>query len=81
MVKDKTQSSEKEISARGGKIIKLTQFEENNAFMQLSLPEVEEKYMPLIAVVYMQLISYYTSVRLGNNPDKPRSLAKSVTVE
>ena len=35
--------------------------------------------MPLYSMTYMQLISYYTSCLLGNNPDKPRSLAKSVT--
>ena len=45
------------------------------------LPKIDEKYMPIVSVVYMQLIAYYTSLKLGNNPDKPRSLAKSVTVE
>lgn len=79
---DKMLSSEKEISARGGKIIKLSQFDENNkVYFSVQLPQIDEKYMPLIGVVYMQLISYYTSVKLGNNPDKPRALAKSVTVE
>ena len=37
--------------------------------------------MPMVAAVPIQLIAYYTSVLKGNDVDKPRNLAKSVTVE
>ena len=37
--------------------------------------------MPMITVVPLQLIAYYTAVQRGNNVDKPKNLAKSVTVE
>jgi glucosamine--fructose-6-phosphate aminotransferase (isomerizing) len=37
--------------------------------------------MPMVATVPMQLLAYYTSVNKGNDVDKPRNLAKSVTVE
>lgn len=37
--------------------------------------------MPMVAAVPLQLIAYYTAVLKGNDVDKPRNLAKSVTVE
>ena len=48
---------------------------------KIKLPSCPEYLYPLIAVLPMQLLSYHTSVALGYNPDKPRNLAKSVTVE
>ncbi|MBQ8792189.1 MAG: SIS domain-containing protein, partial [Clostridia bacterium] len=75
-------SSIKEVQSRGARVILLTQFDDiQEAFLTIKLKSLPEKYMPLYAVVYMQKIAYYTSTALGNNPDKPRSLAKSVTVE
>ena len=47
----------------------------------IRLPEAEEILMPMVAAVPLQLIAYYTSVLKGNDVDKPRNLAKSVTVE
>lgn len=82
-VKEKTLSNLEEIVSRGGKVIVLSQFKlnNNNFYKVIKLPNIDEFYMPLVSVVYMQQIAYYTSLKLGNNPDKPRSLAKSVTVE
>ena len=49
--------------------------------MKFGLPDFDDLLMPMIAVVPLQLIAYYTSVLKGNDVDKPRNLAKSVTVE
>ena len=45
------------------------------------LPELEDMFMPFPAAVVMQLIAYYTSAAKGYDVDKPRNLAKVVTVE
>ncbi|MBQ8909306.1 MAG: glutamine--fructose-6-phosphate transaminase (isomerizing) [Clostridia bacterium] len=72
----------KEVQSRGAKVIALSQYKiTEKLHRQIVLENLPEKYLPIVAVVYMQRIAYYTSVMLGNNPDKPRSLAKSVTVE
>ena len=47
----------------------------------IRLPQTDEKIMPMAAAAPLQLIAYYTSVLKGNDVDKPRNLAKSVTVE
>ena len=47
----------------------------------VQIPEVEEIFYPLVAVVPLQLLAYHMAVSLGNDPDKPRNLAKSVTVK
>jgi glucosamine--fructose-6-phosphate aminotransferase (isomerizing) len=48
---------------------------------QLALDVEDELTSPLIYAIPLQLIAYYTALELGRNPDKPRNLAKSVTVE
>ncbi|MBT3943067.1 MAG: hypothetical protein HOF43_10170, partial [Chloroflexi bacterium] len=47
----------------------------------LWLPEAPEWIVPMLSLVPLQQLAYHTSVALGHNPDKPRNLAKSVTVE
>ncbi|MDD2371439.1 MAG: glutamine--fructose-6-phosphate transaminase (isomerizing) [Firmicutes bacterium] len=47
----------------------------------MPIPRVDEALAPLLAVLPLQLLAYYTSVVKGNDVDKPRNLAKSVTVE
>jgi len=47
----------------------------------LYIPDVYEDLYPLLAVIPMQLLAYYIGVKRGINVDKPRNLAKSVTVE
>lgn len=82
-IKDKTLSNISEVSSREGKVIVLSQFDfdKKGIFKVVKLPNINQRYIPLVAITYMQQIAYFTSVSLGNNPDKPRSLAKSVTVE
>ena len=48
---------------------------------KIGLPSVSDFLMPLVAVVPLQLLAYYTAVLRGCNVDMPRNLAKSVTVE
>ena len=45
------------------------------------MPEVDDILAPVLTAVPTQLIAYYTSLIKGNDVDKPRNLAKSVTVE
>ncbi|MBO5021857.1 MAG: glutamine--fructose-6-phosphate transaminase (isomerizing) [Clostridia bacterium] len=79
----KSLSNIAEVASRGGRVILFTPFDDVVGEFErvIVLPKVEEKYQPLIGVVYMQLVAYYTACNLNLNPDKPRSLAKSVTVE
>lgn len=55
--------------------------EEGVADHVIKIPQVENIFTPILTVVPLQLIAYYTSVLKGCDVDKPRNLAKSVTVE
>ena len=82
---DKTISNVKEVKARGAKVILVTHssmsVDEDAVDFVIGLPTIDDMLMPMIAAVPLQLIAYYTSVLKGNDVDKPRNLAKSVTVE
>ena len=82
---DKTISNIKEVKARGAMVIlvcgKEVVVEDGVADHIIRLPEVDQMLMPMVAAVPLQLIAYYTAVLKGNDVDKPRNLAKSVTVE
>ncbi|MCX6894729.1 MAG: glutamine--fructose-6-phosphate transaminase (isomerizing), partial [Verrucomicrobia bacterium] len=82
---EKTLSNLQEIKARGGPIIALAT-EGNTAIGKqcddvIYLPDTLECLFPLLAVVPLQLLSYHIAVARGCDVDKPRNLAKSVTVE
>ena len=49
--------------------------------VHVSIPEVIDELSVFESVVVLQILAYYTSVGKGNDPDQPRNLAKSVTVE
>lgn len=82
---DKMISNIKEVRARGARVILLCKAGAHGideiADDVLILPEVDELYMPIPTMTVLQLFAYYTSVLLGCDVDKPRNLAKSVTVE
>ncbi len=82
---EKTISNIKEVKARGAKVVLVSresyQPEKDVADFKFGLPEYEDLLMPMLAVVPLQLIAYYTAVLKGTDVDKPRNLAKSVTVE
>ena len=82
---EKTISNIKEVKARGAKVTIVCResysTDEDIADHRIAVPDIDDILMPMLAVVPLQLIAYYTSVLKGNDVDKPRNLAKSVTVE
>ena len=84
-LEEKTISNIKEVKARGAMVILVcgedVVIEDKVADYIIRLPKAEQMLMPMVAAVPLQLIAYYTAVLKGNDVDKPRNLAKSVTVE
>ena len=82
---EKTVSNIKEVKARGAMTIVIcdeqADIDREATDYLLRVPRISEMLMPMVATVPMQLLAYYTSVNKGNDVDKPRNLAKSVTVE
>jgi len=82
---EKNKSSIQEIKARRGPVIAITT-EGNKELAKVAdtvlyIPKTLEMLTPILAFVPMQLLAYYLAVERGNDVDKPRNLAKSVTVE
>jgi len=82
---NKVVSSMQEIKARKGKIIAIapegSDLPAGLADDVISIPDCHEAVLPILATVPVQLLSYYIAVARGCDVDKPRNLAKSVTVE
>lgn len=83
-VKQKTISAIHECRARGAKIILI--HEEGDDISQegdinIAVPKVHDLFSPLLTVIPLQLIAYHAALELGCDVDRPRNLAKSVTVE
>lgn len=82
---DKMLSNIKEVKARGAHVIAVAQ--EGNAEIGkyadqvIYVPRTLDDLAPILSIVPLQLFAYYVSVARGNDVDKPRNLAKSVTVE
>ena len=71
-----------EVKSRKGKVIVITTNGLENGFDEvIKIPKVSEYLMPLISVIPVQLLSYYIAKKRGCDVDRPRNLAKSVTVE
>ena len=74
-----------EVKARGGFVIALVndgdREVEKLVDVVISVPETNQYSMPLLTVIPLQLLAYYTALKRGCDVDKPRNLAKSVTVE
>jgi glucosamine--fructose-6-phosphate aminotransferase (isomerizing) len=84
-VYDKTISNVKEVKARDARVIGLT-YTGNTSLAKsvdyvIYIPETMDELAPILTVIPLQLLSYYVSVARGCDVDKPRNLAKSVTVE
>ena len=83
----KTISNIVEVKSRGAKIILVCTdacargLKDGVADYVVEIPHSEELLMPITAVVPLQILAYYTAINRGNDPDKPRNLAKWVTVE
>ena len=83
-LKEKTMSALHEVKARGAKVILI--HEQGDAIasegdVSIAVPAVHPSLTPLLTVLPLQLMAYYTALRLGRDVDRPRNLAKSVTVE
>lgn len=82
VVTDKTISNLKEVSARGAKIITITNIKDNNfADYTILVEDYDEILNPLLVIVPMQMLAYNVAKLRDCDIDKPRNLAKSVTVE
>ena len=83
---DKMISNIREVKARGAVVMavtteKLASVVGTVADTVITIPDVDPNFAPMMAVTPLQLFAYYVSVMRGNDVDKPRNLAKSVTVE
>ena len=76
-----TRSNVQEVIARGANVIIITSESLAQPGDQIVLPDVNPLLTPLVSIVPAQLLAYYTSKQRGYDVDKPRNLAKSVTVE
>lgn len=84
-VRDKMISNIQEIKARKGKVIAIVT-EGDDSLVSLAdkvlyIPKTMEMLSPIVSIVPLQLFAYYIAVERGLNVDRPRNLAKSVTVE
>ncbi len=82
---EKIASNIVEVKTRGAVTFVITQ-DATGAFKDaadqiVSIPDTEPAFAPILSIIPAQLFSYYCAIHRGNNPDKPRNLAKSVTVE
>lgn len=81
---EKSINNIKEIKARGANVLAITNIKDfpiDTVDSIIHIPEVDEVFSPLLSVIPLQLIAYHVTVLKGLDVDKPRNLAKSVTVE
>ncbi len=82
---EKTMNALHEVKARGAKVVLVSSFEEYLSASEIDdgikIPEAEEDFAPILSIISLQMLAYYISRARGLDPDKPRNLAKSVTVE
>ena len=76
-----TRGNIQEVEARGAHVLVIASQKYAEAGDQIIIPEIDELISPIISIVPAQMIAYYASLARGNDVDKPRNLAKSVTVE
>jgi glucosamine--fructose-6-phosphate aminotransferase (isomerizing) len=82
---EKVVSNIQEVKARGGRVIAIVTEGDTTvrdmAEYVIEIPQTHEAFVPLLATIPLQLLSYHIAVMRGCNVDQPRNLAKSVTVE
>lgn len=78
---EKNMSSMQEIKARNGKVCVISTQSAPGSDWHIGIPPTIDELYPLLCAVAGQLLSYYTADILGREIDKPRNLAKSVTVK
>ena len=80
-IKDKTVSNIEEVKSRGAKTIIISNESWENQKLQIVVPKISPYFQPILIVPTLQLIAYETAKLRGCDIDKPKNLAKSVTVE
>lgn len=81
-VYEKMRSNVEEVRARGGRVLVVSDREDTAPAEDLiRVPQVAEQLAPILHLIPLQLLAYYVAVARGVNVDRPRNLAKSVTVE
>lgn len=81
---EKSISNMVEVKSRGASIISLTTDDldvQDSSKYQIYIPKINPLFTPSLSIIPLQLLAYYTSIGKGIDPDKPKNLAKSVTVE
>ncbi len=82
---EKTMNGIHEVKARGATVLAVTPFEDvatsDGIDEAILIPETDNDFEPVLSVIPLQIFAYYIARARGNDPDKPRNLAKSVTVE
>ena len=83
-LRDKTIASIYEVQSRGGQVIALAQHGDIEvqalADASIPIPTYDPEHTPFLMTIPLQQLAYHTSVARGHNPDRPRNLAKTVTV-
>jgi len=84
-LQDKTLSAMEEVKARGARVIAIANPDDERvnevADQVIEVPETHDLLTPFLTILPLQLLAYHAAVALGLDVDKPRNLAKSVTVE
>jgi glucosamine--fructose-6-phosphate aminotransferase (isomerizing) len=83
---EKAMSNVVEVKSRGASVLALAAESraaemEKNVDALLTIPDTEDMFLPSLGVIPLQLFAYYVALQRGCDIDKPRNLAKSVTVE
>ncbi len=78
---EKNRAALEEIKARSGRILAVAHQEQEKADQTIVVPKNEDELDPILMGIPLQLLAYHTALALGCDIDKPRNLAKSVTVE
>ena len=76
-----TLTSASEIKARGAKIIGISDKKSDIYDYWIEIPSISESMFPMIEIIPIQLLAYYSAIEKDTDPDYPRNLAKSVTVK
>ncbi len=76
-----TLSNAMEAKSRGAYIIAVSDRKNEIYDFWVKIPKVDELLYPIVSIVPLQLLAYHMAVSLGHDPDRPRNLAKSVTVK
>ena len=76
---EKNSAAAKEVQCRGAEVVTVSPY--GGVGETVRIPSVQRYFGGVISVIPLQLLAYHTAVALGRDVDKPRNLAKSVTVE